>query len=281
MRENRLRKSTGEYQPFDRIKFEQSLSSSGVPENFVLNLSKQAQKMERKIKTTDILYDFARKELAQKNKKAAMRYGLKRAMFDLGPSGHPFEQFVARLLKYQGYQVQTNLYVRGYCVSHEVDILARKDGKLHLFECKFHNNKGTRSNVKTVLYVKARFDDIVSGFQKRTDSKRLAPKQEIHQAWLATNTKHTNDARRYAQCSGINILSWGYPEGSSLENLIEKTKIYPITVLLDLPPKLKVKLFQNNVVTVQDLIAFSELRQYSNNERKQIAKLQQEAKLLI
>ncbi len=281
MQEKRLKKASGEYQSFDRNKFEQSLIDSGAPESFVLNLSKQAQKMDQKLKTTETLYNFARKELAQKNKKAAMRYGLKRAMFDLGPSGHPFEQFVARLLQAQGYKVQTNLFVRGYCVSHEVDILARKNGTLSLFECKFHNHKGTRSNVKTVLYVKARFDDIIKSFQKQTDPKRLAPTQKINEAWLATNTKHTLDAQKYANCVGIKILSWGYPKGNSLEELIEKTKLYPVTVLLNLSRKLKNKLFQNKVVTVQDLMEFSDTRNFTGHERKQLMRLKQEAKLLI
>ncbi len=280
MKEARLKKASGEYQPFDRNKFEQSLLNSGARESFVLYLSKQAQMMERKLKSTDTLYNFARRELAQKDKKAAMRYGLKRAMFDLGPSGHPFEQFVARLLEARGFKVQTNVFVRGYCVSHEVDILARKGDRLHLFECKFHNNKGTRSNVKTVLYVKARFDDIISGLQKKTDPARLAPAREIHEAWMATNTKHTLDAQKYANCAGIKILSWGYPAGSSLENLIERTRLFPITVLLNLPRGLKIKLLNYNVVTIQDLLNFSDLKHFSGDECKQIGQLQREASLL-
>jgi len=280
MLEQKVRKATGEYQEFNREKFEQSLLKSGVPERFVLNLSKQAKKLEGRLVTTDRLFDFAQKKLVHKDKKAAMRYSLKRAMFELGPSGYPFEKFVAQLLRRLGYMVQTNIYIRGYCVSHEVDILARKNKKLNLFECKFHNHRGTKSNIKTALYVKARFDDIERAFQEKTSPRRLAPIQRIYKPWLVTNTKHTYDGRRYASCSGVNIISWGYPRGNSLEELIEKTGLYPITILIGLTRKLKKKLLLKRVVTIEDLVSYNNWRDFSSKEKRLVMKLQKETKLL-
>ncbi|MDD5342054.1 MAG: restriction endonuclease [Patescibacteria group bacterium] len=276
-----LKKSTGEYQPFDRDKFHRSLLKSGASEKFVWNLSKQAEKLEAKLKSTEHLFDYAHRELSREDKGSAMRYSLKKALFEFGPTGYPFEQYVARILKKLGYEVQTNVFVRGYCVSHEVDILAHKDNLTHLFECKFHQFKGNRTNVKTVLYVKARFDDIAEALKEKTDPRRLAPTEKMHQAWLVTNTKHTTEAEKYAACAGIKIISWGHPEGGGLEQLIAKTKLYPITVLLTLSAHLKRKLFGLNVVTVEDVVSFKDWDKFTKSERNQFGQLEREAELLL
>ena len=47
---------------------------------------------------------------------------LKQAIMELGPSGFPFEQFVAELLKCRGYQIKVGVIVEGHCVNHEIDV---------------------------------------------------------------------------------------------------------------------------------------------------------------
>jgi hypothetical protein len=39
----------------------------------------------------------------------------------------------------EGYQTVTNLILSGKCVSHEIDVLIKKDNELAMVECKFHS----------------------------------------------------------------------------------------------------------------------------------------------
>ena len=49
-------------------------------------------------------------------------------MRQLGPTGHPFEQFVAQVFLSKGYIVETNYIAKGICINHELDVIVKKDG---------------------------------------------------------------------------------------------------------------------------------------------------------
>ena len=170
------------------------------------------------------------------------RYSLKQAIMLLGPTGYPFEDFISRVLEENGYRVQTRQQLTGRCVTHEIDVVAEKDGEKAMIETKFHNNPGTRSDVRVALYVKARFDDVKDkhGFTK---------------GWVVTNTKTTLDANAYADCSGMRIMSWNYPEGSSLRELVEKANLHPITMLTSLNASQKLKILEKHIILCKDLNA--------------------------
>jgi hypothetical protein len=276
-----IKKATGEYQPFEGNKLRESLLRTGAPNRFAADVVKQVAKYESRFRTTDDLYRFTHQQLVRKDKQAAMRYRLKRAMFDLGPTGFPFEKYVARLLENQGYATQTGIYVRGYCVSHEVDVLATKGKDTYLYECKFHLTKGSRSGVKVALYIKARFEDIARGYEVDNNLDRQAPKQKISGAYLVTNTKCTSEAIKYARCAGLGIISWRYPFDRGLESMIDDSRLYPITVLMSLNRFSKRRLLNLGVVTVQDILAFTHWERIPKAERRFIYRLQNEAKTLL
>jgi hypothetical protein len=48
---------------------------------------------------------------------------------------------------------------------------------------------------------------------------------------LATNTRSSFEARKYALCKGIQLLGWRYPAKAGLEKMIEAKCLYPVTVL--------------------------------------------------
>jgi Holliday junction resolvase-like predicted endonuclease len=56
----------------------------------------------------------------------------------LGPAGFFFEKYIAKLFQSEGYETLTNLLLQGKCVSHEVDVVVRKNNYLTMIECKFH-----------------------------------------------------------------------------------------------------------------------------------------------
>ena len=168
------------------------------------------------------------------------RYSLKEAIMMLGPTGYPFEDFVARILETQGYSTQLRQILRGRCVTHEIDVVAKKEGKTSMIEAKFHNNAGTRSEVQVALYTHARFQDVQE-------------KNNISDVWLVTNTKTTIDANVYAQCVGMKVISWSYPEEGSLRDLIEKSRLHPVTMVHSLSQAHKATLLQNHVVLCKDI----------------------------
>ena len=49
-----------------------------------------------------------------------------------------FERFVQMLLEEHGYAVTSNRIIRGKCVEHEIDAIARKGGETYLVEIKHH-----------------------------------------------------------------------------------------------------------------------------------------------
>jgi Holliday junction resolvase-like predicted endonuclease len=155
-----------------------------------------------------------------------MRYSLKKALFSLGPSGYPFERYFARILSHYGYSVEVGRTIDGYCVQHEVDVIAQNDNEHIFVECKYHSKSGTATDVKTALYIHARYLDIKKAYEKIIKNKNVVVK-----CWLVTNTRCTYDAMQYAECSDFGIVSWRYPEDSSLEKLIEDKRLYPVTIL--------------------------------------------------
>ena len=110
--------------------------------------------------TTKEIYHKAFELLHKEEKPIALKYSLKRAIMELGPSGFPFEKFVAEIFKFKGYTAETGKLVKGFCVEHEVDVVAWNKDKLIMCEAKFHNDPGMKSDLKVALYVKARFDDL-------------------------------------------------------------------------------------------------------------------------
>jgi len=195
------------------------------------------------------IYTRAFTLLRKEARPVAARYALRRALFELGPSGHPFEDFVSHLYRAEGWNVETRKIIKGHCVSHEVDFYASsKDGKEHLAaELKYHNDPGYKTDLKVALYVKSRFDDIFNC----DPSTRACP---IERGLLVTNTKFTTEAIAYAECAGVELLGWGYPVGNSLFMHMSRVNIYPITTLTGLSRSEKNMLIAQGTIAVDQVL---------------------------
>jgi len=110
--------------------------------------------------STKKIYQQAYQLLKDSSRPLAAKYKLKRDIMELGPSGFPFEKYIAAIFCHQGYKVQTGVIVQGHCVKHEVDIIAEQNNKYFLIECKFHNQPGIVCDVKIPLYIHSRFKDV-------------------------------------------------------------------------------------------------------------------------
>ena len=161
--------------------------------------------------------------------------------------------------------------MKGKCVKHEIDVLAEKDSKKYLIECKFHQRWGTKTSVHTPLYSISRVLDI-----KEKSGENFIP-------WISTNTRLSFDAINFSEYRQIKITSWGYPFGESLEKMIENSKKYPITILISGNIQIFQKLISQDVILIEDFLKFDAnyIQKIAGASRKTIDNLTLEAKMLI
>jgi hypothetical protein len=243
-----ITKEDGTEELFNEEKLRTSLINSGTDPAIVEEAASNIKKHMSEIMKSEDIYRLCLDHLKKTQPDAAIKYTLKKAIMDLGPTGYVFERYFARILDAHGYQTEVNQFIRGLCVEHEVDIVAEKADKHFMVECKYHNDPGTKSDIKTALYIYARFLDVkdVHTVDKNNYS--------FSEAWLSTNTKCSSEAIRYANCVKMRVTAWHYPHKKNLEYYIESKKLYPVSILPSLKKKQKKKLFDNNIITIQDFL---------------------------
>lgn len=247
-------KANGEREPFSEDKLRFSIQRAGIKDNLEEKVvSNIKSKLYNNIHTSEI-YSEILNSLGNSHTPFRSRYGLKQAVMSLGPTGFPFEDFVAEILKTQGYETEVGSILEGNCVKHEVDVIAEKEGKRIMIEAKFHNAPGIKTDLHVSLYTKSRFEDVKT-------------KHHLDEAWIITNTKATLDAVSYAMCVGMKIISWSFPQGESLRELIEKAGIHPITQLSSLSQAQKQILMENHIVLCRDIVKNKSLLDILNIEK--------------
>ncbi|OGY54790.1 MAG: hypothetical protein A2951_01395 [Candidatus Buchananbacteria bacterium RIFCSPLOWO2_01_FULL_56_15] len=250
-----ITKQSGEGERFDVTKLKRSLLASGASVADVTAVLKQLTALVKPGVSTAELYRRAFQLLRSIGKSYAARYSLSRAIMQLGPSGFPFEQYVAAVLEVAGYQTCTNQIFQGKCLTHEVDVVAEKPAEnIHaIIEVKFHNRPGNKTGSKDILYTHARFLDINQEWVVKR-ARGAKPQGGELQSWLFTNTKVTTDVIQYARCAGLRITSWDYPADASFKKMIDTHLLYPITVLLGLNADQKNQLLRARLVLCRDLL---------------------------
>lgn len=236
-----ITKANGEQAKFDPQKVIDSLKRSGANNPEIKQVLKEVYPKLRNGMTTKEVYHYvyaALDSIEGRGTYIASRYSLKRAISELGPTGFPFEQFVAGVLKELGYEIQTNLMIEGDCIKHEIDVKAIKGEEVNLVEVKFHKKMGYKTDVKTALYVYARFLDLQKQFTK---------------PWIVTNTKVTSEVKKYAMCRDIKVTSWDYPRGESLREMVDRAHLHPITSLGNVDNLTKETLLANNIIFIKDI----------------------------
>jgi hypothetical protein len=246
-------KASGESEEFKMQKLVDSLIRSGASEDAALDIARKVESQIKPSMHTRHIYRIARKMLRRYSKTADMRYSIKRAIYMLGPAGYQFEKYFAGILKAYGYSAETNRFLKGYCVTHEVDIFAVRNNIGGVIECKYHSNGGSPTDVKIALYVYSRFMDIKKAYEFSHENRVL-----IDEGWLVTNTRCTSDAIKYAACVGLKVVSWKYPDENSLERMIENKKLYPVTILSSMRKTSLDILFKHGIILVRDIADMDE-----------------------
>lgn len=244
----KIKKYSGEIVEFDKEKLIQSLMNAGSERKVAEQILWEITPHLYEGITSKKIARLAFQKLKSRFKAIAARYNLKSGLIALGPAGFYFEKFIARLFELQGFQTRSNIYVEGSCVSHELDIVVRKDNQLAMIECKFHSGQEIKSDVKVPMYILSRFNDVNQSRYRFFDTD-----EQLKNCWIVTNNKFTSEAIKFAECSGINLLSWDYPYGKSLKNLTQEFRLYPITCLTTLTIAEKELLLLQDILTVYDL----------------------------
>ena len=242
-------KSSGESAKFSLTKLRRSLQRSGADETLVNQIVDQVRdELYQGISTKEI-YNRAFTLLKKKKSVFASKYKLKKAIYELGPTGFPFEKFVAAILEYSGYSTEVGKVMQGDCVQHEVDVFAKKNGLLAVIECKFHGEEGRNCNVKVPLYIHSRYNDIKSHWENKKSNSIAMDK-----GWVVTNTRFTEDALAYGKCVDLYLLSWDIPKDDGLKDRIDRLGLYPITVSTLLSKREKQFLLSRDVVLCRQLL---------------------------
>ena len=235
-------KSTGEREEFLREKLKKSLIRAKAPLELAESITEDIEKELRDGMSTKEIYSHAFEILKRRLKPASIKYSLRKAVMELGPSGFPFERFVAEIFKAKGFETETDIELMGECVPHEVDVVAWNENKLIIVEAKFHNMLGLKSDVKVVLYIKERFDDLGNIYFQ------YGHKRKVDESWLVTNTKFSEQAIHYAECKDMKLVGWNYPAKGNLQDLVEHAGLHPITCLDSISKHEKQMLLQSGIV---------------------------------
>lgn len=245
-------KNSGESARFAPEKLRKSLRRSGAPKGVVDTISEKVSAEVYEGMSTREIYNRAFALLKEYRDSCASRYKLKKAIYELGPTGFPFEKFVCAVLNHSGHKASTNEIFQGHCVAHEIDVVARGNGAITLIECKFHSAEGKKCDVKVPLYIHSRFEDI-----RRWNDRRGDGAMALEPGWVVTNTRFTADAQKFGKCVGLYLLSWNYPPKNSLKNRIDRSGLYPITVSTLLSAREKEFLLNRGVVLGRELLQAS------------------------
>lgn len=242
-------KSSGEKAKFSLDKLKASLNQIGADKQTVNQIiDKVRDEIYQGISTKEI-YNRAYALLKKNKSHLASRYKLKKAIYELGPTGFPFERFIGAILKYSGYETEIGKTLLGQCVNHEIDVVAHKNDKTVVIECKFHREEGLKCNVKIPLYINSRYND-VKAFWNSNPKNGI----KLKEGWVVTNTRFTEDAIKYGKCVNLYLLSWDYPKNDGLKDRIDRLGLYPITVSTLLTNREKQFLLSRDVVLCRELI---------------------------
>jgi hypothetical protein len=269
-------KQSGERVPFNPEQLRRSLLRAGAGEEDIQIILGEISRMLYDGIPTRKIYRAAHELLRKRSSGALARYRLKQAIQELGPTGYPFEKYVAGLLAYQGYQVKTGQLIEGRCVTHEVDVVAEKEHEVIMVECKFHSEQGTKSDVKVPMYIRSRFEDI------RNNLGKYYPGGDTRfHGWVVTNTRFTEDAVDFGKCSGLYLVSWDYPDSGSLRERIDLAGLHPITCLNSLTRREKKELLSREIVLVKELLRTPGILETLGIPPPRIRKLLKEAESLF
>jgi hypothetical protein len=244
-----ITKASGKKVPFNSGKLKKSLTRAGAGNLEADEIIEEVTELLVQGMSTSKIHKTAFRLLKNVSRPVAARYKLKQALLELGPSGFPFEQFVAELLKHEGFKTQVGVFVQGHCVTHEVDVIAEKESRRMMIECKFHNRAGYICDVKIPLYIQSRFADVATCRNITTGQP-----EKFDQGWVVTNTRFSEDAAKYGKCMNMHLVGWDFPKGNALKDWVDRSGLHPVTSLTTITQKEKQQLLNDRIVLCKTIL---------------------------
>jgi hypothetical protein len=238
-------KANGDRELFNEEKIRSSLKRVGAKSDTIDKVIVEVKAKAFDGITTKALYRIVFRTLKLFGKEVAGKYNLKKAIMELGPTGFPFEKFIAEMMKAEGFKTKTGQFIIGKCIQHEVDIIAEKEDIVNMYECKYYTTNGKYCDIKNALYVNSRFADIGISDHYKNNKK--------YRGGLITNTRFTSDAEKYGVCAGLDLLSWNFPVNASLRDRISRNGLHPVTCLTTISRKEKTALLERHIVLTRNL----------------------------
>jgi len=207
-------KYNGEKQSYNQGKVLNSIIRSGIEKKEALNILIEVEKKLFNGISTRELYQIVSRQIENFGYEPGKQtYKLREALGKMG--SFDFEKFILKILQEEGFECAYDTIVSGECGEHQVDIIAQNENKIYYVEVKHHQNFHRNCGLGTVCEVQARLEDMNNGYGKK--------KFNFSQAWLFTNTKISDHAKKYASCKNIKLTSWRFDsEDLGLEKRIEK-----------------------------------------------------------
>lgn len=269
-------KSDGQSQPFDVEKIKRTILHSGANKETVSQIASEVERKVRDGMKTREIYNIVVTLLEQKAPAVSRRYDLKNAILRLGPAGFDFEKYIAELLAAYGYKTELPPILEGACVTHEVDVLAKKDGRTAMIEVKLRQELGIFITIKDTMSTWARFLDLV-------DSSKIGKSPHLDECWLITNSRFSNDSIKYGHCKNMVMLSWDHPKERPLPIWIDDVSLYPVTILKSINPSILKSFSSAGILLLRDLVKIPpvELQKSLKLPPDSVKKYIEEAKMIL
>lgn len=249
----KIKKSTGLWEEFRTDKYLRSVKGAGASKRVAEEVLEEIEKSLKANTSTDLISKRTAKALVRHDPKLAANYNLRRGLAILGPAGFLFEHFISELLRAEGYKNRRNVYAKGKCITHEVDVVASDDMGVYFVEVKYHNKHHKKTHVDIAMYAYARLLDIVPSETKRNGSAD-GKKREM---WLITNTKFTRSAIRYGECQKMKLIGWNYPKKNNLRDLIVNNNLYPVSSIPTISRNMLEVLANHHILLTRDLCKYT------------------------
>jgi hypothetical protein len=241
-----VKKADGTKQLFDKEKIVRTCLRMGATRAVAESIAEEIEAMVYDgIETKEILQMIFRK-VGKHRPSTKHQIDLRKALGLLNPKPD-FEFFVQTLLREHGYTVTPNQIVRGRCVEHEIDAIARKNGETFIVEVKHHFSYHTPTSLDVGRISRAVFEDVTEGFELRLNNLK------VDGSMIICNTKLSEHAKRYSECRGIYHIGWSSPPNRDLQTMIEEKQLYPITYLKRLNRVNRRKLVSNGIILLKQL----------------------------
>lgn len=266
-----VKKCDGSLERYNPRKLENSLIRSGATRKIAREVVAQVDPIIFDQITTKQIYNKAFKIFWKKSRFDATTYNLKKSILGLGPAGFHFETFMAHIFKAKGYRTVVGATKKGCCVTHEVDIVAKRPDFTIFAECKFHNAVGKKNDIKAALYIHARSLDL-------HNSEYC---EKFDEFWFVTNTSFSKDAIKYAECVGLQLFSLNFPKNKTIGDIVTRYKLHPITCLRSLNKNQQRILLDRGYILCKEVLRNHKVLQEIGIDTMNTKKILSEIKLLV